>query len=58
MKPGQPEHKGDIIMSDGAWARIPLFKLGEIPIVGDYVILSIELDIATDEIVITYMETQ
>ena len=43
---------------DGAWARVPLFKLGDIPVVGDYVILSIELDIATDEIVITYMETQ
>ena len=44
-------------MSDG-WNRIPLFKLGDIPVIGDFVIVSISLDLAADEIVIEYMETQ
>ena len=44
-------------MADG-WDRIPLFKLGDLPIVGKYVIISIDLDLETDEIVIEYMETQ
>ena len=59
MKPGQPEHKGDNIMAEpGSWARIPLLKLGDLPIVGAYAVISIEYDIATDEIVILCEEIQ